>query len=698
MTQIRHLLGLRLLLATIPVFFSKDAGAGAPNDPDFALQWGLQNTGQMIEGSTGLAGADVDAVGAWAIHAGARPVVVAIVGTGISLHEEFADRLLDGYVSSYASSLAGSDPYSTLDTGTNGTRAAGIIAAGRDNGVGIAGLNDRVLLLPVRVAQGGSVTAESVAEGITWAADQHADIILVLVQLFAFNQTLADAVSDAYGRDSLVIAAAGHTGEAIVAYPAAFDDCLAVSATTNQDVLAAFSNYGPKVDLAAPGEHIWSTSALVSDGYSYGATDNSFSAAAFVAGVASLIRSYAPQLNAGQVRQLLVDTADDRGDPGRDDRFGAGRVNARRALETAPAPLLRFEPVDPIPHMVPPLRTTRFKIRIASVAGVLESTSPELVYRTAPGDFDGTVQLEALGGGLYSVPLPPVPCGATLEYYLLATTTQSDPVSFDPPTAPTRLYTASVDPSVPVFADDFETDRGWETSFEGDATTGKRTRVAPVGTNSGTTPAQPVQPGYDRTPDAGRFCFVTGQHFGNTSPGNNDVDGGPVALTSPAIVLGTTPEIEVSYFLWFYTASGTADVLTVQLSRDGGNTWALAETIAANTSGWERHAFRLSDFPSVGGSQLRVRFVTSDIPSPGDSITEAAIDEFRVDAVACNVLPGDADWDGDVDLGDIARLGNCFVGPGAAIGSNCRVFDADGDSDVDFEDVRSLMNGFSPEG
>lgn len=688
MTPIRHLLGLRLLLATISAFICKNARAGAPNDPYFALQWGLQNFGQMIEGSTGSPGADVDAVDAWALHGGTRPVVVAIVGTGINPHEEFADRLLDGYVSS----IAGGDPYSTLDTGTNGTRAAGIIAAARGNGVGIAGLNDRVLLLPVRVAQGGSVTAESVAEGITWAADQHADIILVLVQLFQFNQTLADAVAYAFGRDCLIVAAAGHTGEATVAYPAAFDNCLAVSATTNQDVLAAFSNHGPEVDLSAPGEHIWSTSASASDEYGWG-TDNSFSAAAYVAGVASLVRSYAPQLDAAQVRQVLMDTADDLGDPDRDDRFGAGRVNARSALAAAPAPLLRFEPVDPIPQTIPPLRTTRFKVRIASVAGVLESTSPELVYRTAQGAFDGTVRLEALGGGLYSVPLPPIPCGTTIEYFLFAAA-QTGLVSFDPPTAPTRIYTASVDPSLPIFADDFEEDRGWETSFEGESTTGKWTRIEPIGTFLGTTP---VQPGYDRTPDAGRFCFVTGQNPGGNL-GNYDVDGGPVILTSPVIALATTSEVEVSYFLWFYTASGTPDVLTVELSRDEGNTWVLTQTIADNTSGWERHAFRLSDFPSIGGSQLRVRFVTSDDPPLGDSLTEAAIDEFRVDAVVCNALPGDADLDGDVDLDDIGKLGNCFAGPGVAIGSNCRVFDVDGDSDVDFEDVRSLMNGFFPEG
>ena len=688
MSRARRGLGVLLIGCTAPPTVA--GPTATPNDPDFAWQWGLQNTGQVIEGSEGITGADVDAVGAWAIHAGARPVVVAIVGTGVNPHEEFADRLLDGYVSS----IVGGDPYSTLDTGTNGTRAAGIIAAARSNGVGIAGLNDRVLLLPVRVAEGGSVTAESVAEGITWAADQHADMILVLVQLPVFNQTLADAVSDAFGRDSLVIAAAGHTSEAIVAYPAAFVDCLAVSATTNQDVLATFSNYGPEVDLAAPGEHIWSTSASASDQYGWG-TNNSFSAAGFVAGVASLIRSYAPQLNAWQVRQVLMDTADDLGEQGMDWNFGAGRVNAHSALAAAPAPLLRFEPVDPIPHMVPPLRTTRFKVRITSVAGELDSTSPELVYRRGPGDFDETVQLEALGGDLYSVPLPQVPCGATLEYFLSAAT-QSGLVSFDPPTAPTRLYEASVDPSVPVFADDFESDRGWETSFEGDATTGKWTRVAPVGTFSGTTP---VQPGYDRTPDAGRFCFVTGQHFGG-HPGANDVDGGPVVLISPEIPIVAAADIEVSYFLWFYTALGTPeatpDVLTVELSRDGGVSWVVVETVDA-TQCWTPHSFRLSEFPKAVGNELRVRFTTSDLPSPGDSLTEAGVDEFHVRAIECTTLRGDTDGDGDFDLDDFRMVGGCWRGPLAVAGSvPCTTFDFDADGDVDLRDFRGLQNQFRP--
>ena len=177
-----------------------------PADPDFSKQWALQNTGQVVGGSSGLAGADIGAVAAWDHHPGTRRVVVALIGAGVNPHEEYAGRLLPGY----ASLLAGGDPYSTLDTGFggNGTRSAGIIAAARNNNAGIAGLNDRVEILPVRVAQGPSTSPEAIADGLIWAVDQEADIAVILVQLATSQSALADAVQYAAQRDVLVIAPA----------------------------------------------------------------------------------------------------------------------------------------------------------------------------------------------------------------------------------------------------------------------------------------------------------------------------------------------------------------------------------------------------------------------------------------------------------------------------------------------------------
>ena len=92
--------------------------AELPNDPDFALQWALRNTGQIVNGHAGVAGADIDALCAWNIYTGLRPVVIAIVDTGVGPHPEFADRLMEGFVAP----SAGGDPYSTLDTGPHGPR------------------------------------------------------------------------------------------------------------------------------------------------------------------------------------------------------------------------------------------------------------------------------------------------------------------------------------------------------------------------------------------------------------------------------------------------------------------------------------------------------------------------------------------------------------------------------------------------
>lgn len=655
----------------------------APNDSDFDLQWALHNTGQVVNGSAGVAGADIAAVAAWDRHGGARPVVVAIIGGGVDAHEEFADRLLPGYVTS----LAGGDPYSTLDIGQNGTRAAGVIAAKRGNGLGIAGINDRVLVLPIRVAAGLPVSAESVAEGLIWAADQRVDIALVLVQFYAFNQALADAASHASKQGVLVIAPAGHDGSNTVAFPAVLDECIAVSATTSRDEIASFSNYGPEVDISAPGEWIWST--LGDDAYGYGGIGNSFLAAAHVAGVASLLRSYSPGLPASAIRQILLATADDLGEPGFDDHFGAGRINALSALLAATAPLLRFEPVTPIPVTVPPLQAVSFPVRIVNGTGTLNPTSPELVYRSAPGPFTGAIPMQPMGGNLYSASFPAMDCGASLEFYLLAGALSGLTVT-DPPQAPTKLHQVTVDPDVVLFHDDFEDDLGWKVSTTGTSDTGVWVRQDPVGTMSGTTA---VQPEYDRSEDGKTLCYFTGQHQPGASIGSNDVDLGPVILTSPVIDIAQHHDVEVRFASWLYSSQGTLDPLIMEFSRDAGATWIVGAVITP-TQGWEFKSVILAAFPGVTGSQLRVRFTISD--NPPDSLTEAAVDEFSVVAKSCDSVPGDANGDGLVNLHDMGILGDCMTGPLTPRSANCAPIDANGDLRVDLRDAAILLRGFRP--
>ncbi len=651
--------------------------ASIPNDPDFVYQWALLNTGQTVRGQIGTADADIRALPAWEIYPGSSSVTVAIVDTGVDPHPEFADRLLEGY----AAPSAGGDPYSTLDTASHGTHIAGIIGAARGNGAGIAGINDRAWLLPVRVLQGTVGTEASTAEGIVWAVDHGADIIAVPLQFYEGTQKLADAVAYAAAKDVVVVAPAGHRTTDVVAFPAALDGCIAVSSTTNTDTLASFSNYGLQVDLSAPSQDIWSTQS--GGAYGFETQPSSASAAAYVAGVASLIRSYAPQLTAVEVRRILMDSADDLGEPGWDPYFGAGRLNAQRALALTPLPALRFEYVDPLPTTVQPDTPTTFSIRIADAAQRIVPTSAVLLFRTSTSDFAAPTPLRPLGGGLFEVKLPAAPCETNIEYYLSATG-DGGAVVKDPLDAPASLHAVRAIRNEQLFDDDFETDLGWEMVTEGTGTTGAWARVVPVGTSA--------QPAYDYSTDDGRYCFITGQHFSGDA-GTNDVDGGPVRLISPVIPL-PAGDAEVAYSRWLFTLSGAPDALDVEISRDGGASWVLVETVGP-THGWAEHSFRLREFPQAVGDQLRVRFTTSDIPS--DSLTEAAVDEFHVRAIECSSVRGDADGDGDVDLADLAHLPGCWKGPIMAFDDPaCGPFDFDLDGHIDLRDFQGLQNRLRP--
>ena len=134
-----------------------------------------------------------------------------------------------------------------------GTYVAGVVAASRGNAVGIAGVDDTVRLLPVRVFAEGTGSEIAVAAGIVWAVDNDADVVLVPLQYYGGSQALQDAVAYAYAQGVLVIAPTGKQGYSSLAYPAAFDGCLAIAATTNRDERADFSNYGVGGGLSRTG-------------------------------------------------------------------------------------------------------------------------------------------------------------------------------------------------------------------------------------------------------------------------------------------------------------------------------------------------------------------------------------------------------------------------------------------------------------
>lgn len=659
------------------VIGSHRAGAQAPNDPDFPLQWALRNTGQSIQDVLGKPGADISMVEAWALFTPVAEVVVAIVGAGVSPHPEFADRLLPGYVTSQA----GGDPYSTLDTVGLETRLAGIIAARRDDSVGTAGVNDRAWILPVRALTGSNGGNASVAEGIRWAADAGAAVILVARQVYQYDQALDEAVQYARQSGAMVVAPVGDFPAGSVAFPAALPECLAVASTDSRDEVADFSNRGPEVDVAAPGVGIWSTTANGGNGFET-ASSSAF-AAAYAAGVASMIRAQAPWLNCDEVASIVQDTAeDDVFAPGWDEARGWGRLDAARAMEQLPRPSVRFHPDHPIPSRFSPSFPTTLTVRVSGADEQVEGGPVTAVIRW-PGSAEGRHAMSNLHDGRYAIILPPFDCGESISFYFTAQGEDGTVVSH-PWNAPTEVFSATYAFDRTLFQDDFEGDLGWTVATEGIGATGAWVRVVPVGTSA--------QPAFDHSQDEGSRCFVTGQHTSG-GPGSNDVDGGPVRLTSPIIGV-SDDDVEISYARWFHTESGTPDALTVEVSRDAGANWSAVETVSTTTH-WTEHRFRLSDFPGLIDHSLQLRFSTSDLDH--GSLTEAAIDDVVVREIVCDVASGDVSGDGTIDLRDATIWHDCLATPYPAFPADpCFRMDRDQDLRITLFDFQSLQNQFAP--
>jgi len=293
-----------------------------PNDLFFVNQWALKNTGQ----SGGTVDADVDATDAWDIHTGTSSVLIAILDTGVQAnHPDLNGKVTPGW-NTWDENADTSDPHG------HGTHVAGIAGAFGNNSIGVAGMNWGVSLLAVRCTNefGGSTESEA-AQALIWATDYGTNIANMSLQFYSGTTTLHDAVLYADAADVLMIAATGNGAGNVVAFPARWDECIAVGATDRFDAWASFSNYGPEIDVSAPGKEVYSTWRASTYRYN----DGTSMATPCVSGLASLLMSYNFALSNAQIRQIIINTAEDRGDPGFDEKFGNGRVNAYAALLAA---------------------------------------------------------------------------------------------------------------------------------------------------------------------------------------------------------------------------------------------------------------------------------------------------------------------------------------------------------------------------
>jgi thermitase len=314
--------------------------ATTPNDPYFqAYQYNLRNRGGILDISDDIrpqtkSGADIKATTAWDETEGDPAVVIAVLDTGVDMsHPELGAKVVSSgwdFVN---------DDADATDDNWHGTHTAGIAAADTNNGVGIAGVAWNCKVLPVKVVGADGTGYYSwLIDGIIWATDQGADVINISLGGDDDDHFLEDACKYAFDRGVVLAVAAGNDGSSVL-YPAAYDDyVLAVAATDYNDEPADFSNFGPEVDVAAPGVYILGPAPqwYVGEGYlPYLFADGTSAATPHVAGMAALIKSLKPELKAADIMNIIRYTADDVNQstlPGRDDHIGYGRINMERAL------------------------------------------------------------------------------------------------------------------------------------------------------------------------------------------------------------------------------------------------------------------------------------------------------------------------------------------------------------------------------
>jgi len=330
----------------------------SPNDPYVPA---LGGNGGFIEGQWDLT--KIQALQAWQLlpnvyltsgTAGSGRIKVAVIDTGLDCtHPDFKnagggslDAASGGQVSFTLSETFVptnvSDPVCPWqDDYGHGTHVSGTVAAATNNGAGVAALGYPLEIIEYKVFDDtGQGNDANIADAITAAVDAGASVLSMSFGETGYSQTLQNAVTYAWQRNVVPVAAAGNDSRTEVFFPASANHAMGVSATDESDTKASFSNYGPLVAIAAPGNNILSTTPTYTDpldtATSYDILSGTSMAAPHVSALAGLIEMATPNLSATVVGQRIQQSADAT-DPtvssgGWGPNQGYGRMNAYRAL------------------------------------------------------------------------------------------------------------------------------------------------------------------------------------------------------------------------------------------------------------------------------------------------------------------------------------------------------------------------------
>jgi subtilisin family serine protease len=327
-----------------------------PNDTNFGQLWGLNNTGQVVGGQAGIAGADIEAVQAWDVSTGSSSIVVGVIDTGVDYnHPDLAANIWSAPAAfsvtvggQTINCPAGSHGFNAinntctpLDDNNHGTHCSGTIGGRGNNGAGVAGVNWTTSIMGLKFlsASGGGATADAI---------KAIDFAIQAKQIFGsganvrilsnswggggFSQALQDAITRSNNADMLFVAAAGNSNsntDSVPNFPSNYPvaNVVSVAATDNRDNKSSFSSFGATtVDFGAPGTGIVST---VRNG-GFASFSGTSMATPHVAGAAALVLSRC-NLNTAALKANLMGNVDPIASlAGR--TVTGGRLNVNRAI------------------------------------------------------------------------------------------------------------------------------------------------------------------------------------------------------------------------------------------------------------------------------------------------------------------------------------------------------------------------------
>ncbi len=297
-------------------------------EPKFKKQWGLQNTGKNSGGffTSGLKGADINAIEAWDITKGNKKVIIAVIDSGVNhKHKDLAANMWqnnleiygeegvdddgNGYIDDFNGYDFMNDDNIPDDKVGHGTHCAGVIGADH-NGVGVAGVMANVSIMALKFLGSRGGELKDAIAAIEYAIDKKVNVMSNSWGGGGPSQALEDAISKANDNGIIFVAAAGNAGnnnDNNPTYPASYKlpNVISVGSMNGGGNSSSFSNFGlQSVHVYAPGSGIYSTYKN-----SYRSLSGTSMAAPFVSGIIGLMYSHDPYIEALDIRSRLVETS-----------------------------------------------------------------------------------------------------------------------------------------------------------------------------------------------------------------------------------------------------------------------------------------------------------------------------------------------------------------------------------------------------